>query len=289
MSSTAITLKRHNHRVHPCKPEQKQELLNVLLSKNSDKTILVVTSNSSDIINNIENAKNITIISDEDLAASPELKCELLISYDLPEKAIIYMARIARTSEYALILLDPQEQTLLYPIETLTGRTLMQETIPGFETIVVKAEPIKKEFKPRDDKKEYKPRSTDFKGERKEYKGEKKEYKPRNPDFKGEKKEYKPRSTEERGDKKYGDKPARDDKYPAKKPYNKDADKSNSWDKKDKKSSKFLGKDENGKALFSGKSGDRNHRHDGTPKDYVPKVPGRKINIKSLKKPEDKE
>lgn len=268
MSSTATTLKRHNHRVHPCKPEKKQELLNLLLAQNADKIILVVASNTDEMSNNVENAKNITFISDEDLAVSPELKCELLISYDLPQKAIIYMSRIARTSEYALILLDPQEQTLLYPIETLTGRTLMQETIPGFETIVVKAEPIKKEFKPRDDKKEYK---------------------PRNSDFKGEKKEYKPRSSEERGDKKYGDKPARDDKYPAKKPYNKDAGKSNSWDNKEKKSSKFLGKDENGKALFSGKSGDRNHRHDGTPKDYVPKVPGRKINIKSLKKAEDKE
>ncbi len=282
MSSTATLLKRHNHRVHPCKPEQKQELLNLLLTQNANKTILVVASDTTGIINNVEDAKNTTIISDEDLAKSPELKCELLISYDLPQKAIIYMTRIARTSEFALILLDPQEQTLLYPIETLTGRTLMQETIAGFETVIPKAEPVKKEFKPRDDKKEYKPRSNDFKGE-------KKEYKPRSTDYKGEKKEYKPRNTEDRGDKKYGDKPARDDKRPAKKPYNKDAGKSNSWDNKDKKSSKFLGKDENGKAIFSGKSGDRNHRHDGTPKDYVPKVPGRKINIKSLKKPEEKE
>ncbi len=254
MSSTATLLKRHNHRVHPCKPEQKQKLLNLLLTQNANKTILVVASDTTGIINNVEDAKNTTIISDENLAKSPELKCELLISYDLPQKAIIYMARIARTSEFALILLDPQEQTLLYPIETLTGRTLMQETIPGFETVAPKAEPIKKEFKPRDDKKEYKPRNT-----------------------------------EGRGDKKYGDKPDRDDKYPAKKPYNKDAGKSKSWENKEKKTSKFLGKDENGKAIFSGKSGDRNHRHDGTPKDYVPKVPGRKINIKSLKKEEDKE
>ena len=29
---------------------------------------------------------------------------------------------------------------------------------------------------------------------------------------------------------------------------------------------RYLGKDENGKPLFSGKSGERNHRHDGTPK-----------------------
>jgi hypothetical protein len=266
MSSTATLLKRHNHRVHPCKPEQKQELLTLLLTQNANKNILVVATNTTDILNEVENAKNTSIISDEDLANAPELKCELLISYDLPQKAIIYMARIARTTEFALILLDPEEQTLLYPIETLSGRTLMQETVAGFETVVKKTEPIKKEFKPRNDKKEFKPKRDDFRGE---------------------KKEYKPRSNEERGEKKYGDKPARDDKRPAKKPYNKDASKA--WDNKEKKGSKFLGKDENGKALFSGKTGDRNHRHDGTPKDYVPKVPGRKINIKSLKKPEEKE
>jgi len=39
----------------------------------------------------------------------------------------------------------------------------------------------------------------------------------------------------------------------------------------------------NGKAKFSGKSGDRNHRHDGTPKSKwdAPKKVGRKINIKA--------
>ena len=326
MPSTATTLKRHNHRVHPCKPEQKQELLNVLLQKNSDKTILVVTSNGA--IDHVNDFKNVTIVSDEDLEKSSDLTCELMISYNLPQKAILYMARIARSSEFAIILLDSEEQSLLYPIETLLGRTIMQETIQGFETIIQKAEPLKKEYKPRDDKREYKPRSTDFKGEKREFKprddkkeykprddkkeykpksadfqgekrefkprddkkeykprDDKKEYKPRSADFQGEKKEYKPRSTEERNDKKYADK--RDDKRPAKKPYNKDADKSKSWDKKETKGSKFLGKDEKGKALFSGKTGERNHRHDGTPKDFVPKVPGRKINIKSLNKAED--
>ncbi len=276
MSSTATTLKRHNHRVHPCKPEQKQELLHLLLHKNSDKTILVVTSDVT--IDTLKDFKNVTVVSDEDLEKSSDLTCELMISYNLPQKAILYMARIARSSEHALILLSLEEETLLYPIETLLGRTLLQETIKGFETIIPKVEPLKKEYKPKDDKKEYKPKNPNFKGE-------KKEYKPKSADFKGEKKEYKSKSTEERGDKKYGEK--RDDKRPAKKPYNKDADKPKSWDKKEAKGSKYLGKDENGKALFSGKSGERNHRHDGTPKEYVPKVPGRKIHIKSLEKAED--
>ena len=66
-----------------------------------------------------------------------------------------------------------------------------------------------------------------------------------------------------------------------KKPY----DKSKQWGKKEKAPNKFLGKDENGKALFSGKSGDRNHRYDGTQKSKynAPKKVGRKISIKALK------
>ena len=75
-------------------------------------------------------------------------------------------------------------------------------------------------------------------------------------------------------DKPKHDKPRRDDK-------------TDKWEKKDKAPNKFLGKDENGKGIFSGKSGERNHRYDGTPRDKynAPKKVGRKINIKALKKP----
>jgi len=54
---------------------------------------------------------------------------------------------------------------------------------------------------------------------------------------------------------------------------------------KPKPKNKFLGKDENGKAIFSGKDGARNHRHDGTPreKQEAPKAGGRKISIKAIK------
>ena len=81
-----------------------------------------------------------------------------------------------------------------------------------------------------------------------------------------------------------------DDKKDFKKDFKK-SDKDDKWAKKKKEPNKYLGKDENGKAIFSGKSGERNHRHDGTTRDasYPPKKVGRKINIKSLKKSEDKE
>lgn len=224
MSSTTPALKRHNHRVHPCQAEKKDELLKLLLQKNAQINILVVTSGDKEKIKNIGDFKNVTVTNDEDLSNSPDLKAELVISYDLPQKAIIYMTRIAHTTSHALILLDESEEKLLYPIETLIGRTIMQESIEGFGPVIVaKEETIKKEYKPKGD-----------------YKGDK------------------PRS---------------------KKPFTKDK----------KSSNKFLGKDENGKAIFSGKSGERNHRYDGKPKESAPKLTGKKINIKSLKKSKDKE
>jgi len=42
-----------------------------------------------------------------------------------------------------------------------------------------------------------------------------------------------------------------------------DEKRANAWAKQ-KKESKYLGKDEDGKPIFSGKTGERNHRHDGT-------------------------
>ncbi|MDQ7067832.1 MAG: hypothetical protein Q9M40_07570 [Sulfurimonas sp.] len=61
------------------------------------------------------------------------------------------------------------------------------------------------------------------------------------------------------------------------------------WAKKKKGKNMYLGDDENGKAKFSGKSGDRNHRHDGTPraKFGAPKAGGKRISIKARKPKED--
>jgi len=258
MSNATPTLKRHNHRVHPCKEAKKAELLELLLEKNSDKKIIVVTSTKTELTNDMD---NVTIVSDEELTANDELRCDLLISYNLPDKAITYMARIAKTDTYATIMLDPSEEKLIHPIETLIGRTIMQELVEGISEVPVvkEAQPVKKEFKPRDDKREFKPRD------------DKREFKPRD-----DKKGYK-------SDKKFDDRP--------KKPYSKDDSKGERkpWEKKDKKDNKFLGKDENGKAIFSGKSGDRNHSYDGTPKQRAPKLTGKKISIQSLKKKEDSE
>lgn len=304
MLSSTPTLKRHNHRVHPCETEKKQELLNILLAKNSEKSILVVTCDENDTLENLSDAKNVLFISDDVLLKSPELHAELVISYDLPDKAIAYMARIAHATTYALILLDLTEEKLLYPIETLIGRTIMQEPIDGFgPIIIIKEEIVKKEYKPRDDKKDFKPRNNDFKGEKKKF-GDRpsrddkpRSAKPYDKDKKDEKSGFKkPWDKDNRDEKpafkKPYDKDKKDDKFGVKKPWDKDKKdgaKSESWAKKDNKGSKFLGKDENGKAMFSGKSGERNHRHDGSKRESAPVLTGKKINIKALKKPESKE
>ncbi|MCX6075449.1 MAG: hypothetical protein NTW78_01030 [Campylobacterales bacterium] len=338
MPSSTPTLKRHNHRVHPCQSEKKQELLKLLLMRNEGKNIIVVTCET---IEKGENSKNITFINDDELLKAPGLKAELLISYNLPDKAIAYMARIAHATSHALILLDQEEEKLLYPIETLIGRTIMQEPIEGFgPAIVVKQEVVKKEYAPREERKDFRPRNSDFKGEKKKF-GDRpprddkpRSAKPYDRDKKDEKSDFKkPFDKDKSGFKKPYDKDKKDDKFGAKKPWDKDKKDDNKpsfkkpwdkddksaakkpWDKdkkddksgfkksfdkdgksgfkkpydKDKKSSTFLGKDENGKAIFSGKSGDRNHRHDGSKRESAPVLTGKKINIKSLKKPADKE
>ncbi len=244
MPSTSITIKHNNHRVHPCPNDKKLQLLELLIQNHSQSSILVVTSTHAEFLKNALNIPNVVIMNDDELFKSPEIQSDILISYDLPSTAIEYMVRLARAGIKALILLDIQEQTQLYPIETLLGRAIKQEVLSGFEYAV--QEIVKKEFKPHTEKKY----DNGAKEERKPKDFVKKEYKKK--DFtKSEK-----------------------------------SDKPEKWANKGKKQNKFLGKDENGKAKFSGKSGERNHKYDGSPREATEvssKKPARTINIKALK------
>lgn len=265
MSSTAITIKPQKHRVHPCPHEKKIGLLNLLVTQNANLKTIVVTSADPDIIKSKLDNDNIVVLGDEEFIKS-DLTCEFLISYDLPQKAVIYMARLAKATQKAAILLAEDEQNLLYPIETLLGRVIKQEAVSGFEYEVI-----------------VKPEESSRPAPKKMSKEQIKEV---------AKKQYE-KSTQE--DKPKSDSKPYDKKSYDKKPYDKkksfDKPKDDKWAKKKKEGNKFLGKDENGKAIFSGKSGDRNHRYDGTPRDKydAPKKVGKKISIKSLKKkPEEK-
>ncbi|MCW8894549.1 hypothetical protein [Sulfurimonas sp.] len=236
MSAKQITIKHNKHLVHPCPIDKKLSLLNLLITKYSDKQILVVRANSLDVIKEAVSEENVTILSDGELKDLTK-SFEILISYDLPATPALYINRLFCATEMALILLDAKEQKKLYPIETVLKRVIKQEIIEGFE--YEEDQKLKIAQKPIEKPKEY-----EFK----------KIY------------EEKPKF----------DKPKREKAS---------GDKAKQWEKKDKGQNKFLGKDENGKALFSGKSGERNHRYDGTPKEKygAPKKVGRKINIKALK------
>ncbi|MGE0738376.1 hypothetical protein [Sulfurimonas sp.] len=296
MSTNQITIKHNKHRIHPCPNEKKLALLNMLLSQNSGLNIVVALSDNTLLTKEAITEPNVSVLSDEELAGLPELKCELIISYDLPQSAELYISRLAKTTESAIVLLDISEQNNLYPIETLLGRVIRQEVVAGFEypeqpkmkiapkpSLKPKSDAKRAERKPFDKPKYDKKPFDKQKSERPKREGAKKE------DDGSERKSYeKPKRDGEKSerkpfDKPKYDKPKKEGETSERKPFEKP--------KYDKKPNKFLGKDESGKAKFSGKSGERNHRYDGKPKESVeaPKNVGRKISIKALKPKEPSE
>ena len=250
MSSEAISIKPNNHRIYECPTEKKVDLINELISQNPTANIVVACSSDVAALKEKVTNKDVKILEDRELVADAELRYELLISYDIPIKAIVYMARISKATQKAFLLLDKSEQNELYAIEMLLGRAIKQEKLEGYEyPVVIKEASAKPAYK--------KMSKEDIKGEAK------KRYEAKTQD--APKKEYKPKKEFKKSDEK--------------------------WAKKPKPQNKFLGKDESGKAIFSGKDGERNHRHDGTPRGKydAPKAGGRKISIKAIKPKESKE
>ena len=244
MPADTISIKPNNHRIYQCPHDKKLELLNKIIQENKNEDILVVCSIEPATLKEKLQNQNIKVIEDRELVKDKDLKCDFLISYDMPIKAIVYMARVAKAVNKAVMLLDESEQKTLHSIEALLGRAIKQEIIEGFQY-------PQKETK-----------NTDEFARKKLSKDEIREV---------AKKRYES-STQE---KPKFDKPKRD--------FKSDDKKEDKWAKKKKSPNKFLGKDENGKAKFSGKSGERNHRYDGTPRE---KLTGKKISIKA-RKPKD--
>jgi len=125
------TIKRHNHRIHPCENKRKQELLKHLTDLYQDKNVLII-SNANTSTTEIED-KKLTLSNDKDLAEMKDRSWDVLISFDLPKVAQDYITRFKRASEMALILISQDEQTDLYPIEKLLGKNIPQEEVKGFE------------------------------------------------------------------------------------------------------------------------------------------------------------
>ncbi len=205
MSVDTITIKRHNHRVHPCDRSRKLALLKHLIALHADKEILVLAAQDIAALDDQIDADNVTFRHDAELLENPKVKCDMIISLDLAESPEKYLKRLNQTKTYALLLADDKEQQELYKIETVMKRTLTKEVIADFEPAsYVKDREASKALK--------------------------------------ERQEYNKKNQEERNEKRA------------------------KADAKKKKESKYLGKDENGKPIFSGKTGERNHRHDGTPR-----------------------
>ena len=210
MSSTTITIKRFNHRVHPCDRSQKLALLKHLVALHSDKEIVIIAARDIAELEQELDADNVTLKSDKELIENTKFPCDMIISLDLAENPENYIKRLSQTKTFALLLADDKEQQELYEIETMMKRTLTKEIISGFEPASHKlAEAETKNLKERQLVNKEKQAERD-------------------------------------------DKRARQQNGPL---------------SKKREESKYLGKDENGKPIFSGKTRERNHRHDGTPKD----------------------
>lgn len=235
MSATTLSVKRHNHRIHPCDPQRKTALLLHLLSVHAGLRTLVVIAENAEALRTLVTEANVTVAEDASLPDAAEAPYDLLISYDLPAEAADYLARLSYTKCYALLLLEPEAQQRLYPVERLLGRTMMQETIKGFEPgadSVAAGEKQRAGHAPSGHKSEAR---RDNNRARSGQRGA------------GSPKTKRP---SDRADAPQTDAPSSADK----------------WNKKKQPPSRYLGKDENGKPRFSGKTRERNHAFDGTPK-----------------------
>jgi len=211
LSTTTTTIKRHNHRVHPCDRQQKLSLLKHLVALHSDKEIVVIASQDISALEQEIDAENVSFKSDKELIENTKFQCDMIISLDLARDPESYVKRLGQAKTYALLLADDKEQQELYKIETLMKRTLAKEVIIGFEPgSYLQAQQKAKELKERQ---------------------------AHNAELQAQ----------------------RDDKRSR-------ADAKSAPRGMKREESKYLGKDENGKPIFSGKTKERNHRYDGTPK-----------------------
>lgn len=176
MALTPVALKRRNHRLLHCASKQKNALLARLIREHTGKNILVITAGDASAVSPHE---NVTVLTDATLDEAEGRTFELLISFDLPETPQDYMLRLGKTSGLALILLDEEDRPRLYGIETLLGRTIIQENVPEFapkaEDEVKKRPKHRSEAKGKGGKKPYADkRKFDGEGKNPSVKGKKK-------------------------------------------------------------------------------------------------------------------
>ncbi len=133
MPTATILIKPNNHRIYRCPQDKKEDLLNKIIEENNSKDILVACLAKPEVLKAKLQNQNIRVIEDRELIQNRELTCEFLISYDMPIEATVYVERVSKATNKAVMLLDESEQKALHHIERLLGRAIKQEQVVGFE------------------------------------------------------------------------------------------------------------------------------------------------------------
>jgi len=128
-----ITVKPANHKIHSCPQEKKVELLEKIIDQNSTQEIVVVCSKDVAQLQESLSKYDVKVVEDKELVQNKSLTAALIISYDMPAEPIVYIERVSRAQEKALMLVNEDEQRVLYKIEMLLGRAIKQEKVEGFE------------------------------------------------------------------------------------------------------------------------------------------------------------
>lgn len=190
MSIEKISIKHNKHRLYHCPQNKKLLLLKTLLEQNNSTDILIAAADNIDELKQHVTADNITLLCDTEIINEPEKKYGLVISYDLPSEADIYISRAAKALNEAIILFDADERERLYKIETSLKRAIRQEHIKGFE-------PQAKPTRPKTPKtKKDTPKQKYIKGKKNDSKKEKKPQADKKPQRKIIVKELKPKTKE---------------------------------------------------------------------------------------------
>lgn len=154
MSLPTRLIKPHKHIVYLCDLPRKEEMLKHLIAENSGKKIVIVSENNSKTSQVPDTL--ITLTNDEGLSAFDNKAFDLLISFDLPSDPERYIKRLEYSSEFAFVIADEAQSMSLYPIELLLKRSLIRQTVAGFETqAAIEAQKAEDAKKATDTKKEH--------------------------------------------------------------------------------------------------------------------------------------
>jgi len=144
MSSDTISIKPNNHRIYQCPFSKKKALLQEIIGEHPQTDIIVFAGEDTKKLAATFTNDYVRVLEDRALVDEAGLSATVVISFDLPKKAIIYTARVSKATQKAFLLLDESEQKELHAVEMLLGRAIKQDIKTGYE-YEVKEKPITKQ------------------------------------------------------------------------------------------------------------------------------------------------